>query len=110
MNKEDILEKSRQENQNNDPFEKEVLRQAAADCNITVVILSTLFFIIHILSGHGMNYGLYAVLMSGWAATYWTRFVRMRKRHEGALAAIDTIPALILSAAYIYQMLTGASA
>ena len=60
MEKEEILEKSRKENKNRDIFEKEVLKEGGNIGGIAAGILATLFFILQIAAGGGINYGLYA--------------------------------------------------
>ena len=45
MNKEEILEKSRQENKNKDIYEQEIIKQGNAVVTSVMVILATVFFI-----------------------------------------------------------------
>lgn len=109
MNKEEILEKSRAENRSRDMVEQEVLERAAVNSNGAVLILITLFFIAHIAVGSGIQWGLYAVITCGNAAAFWTKFIRLRKRHEGLLAVLYTLLTLALSAAYLYELISGNS-
>ena len=44
MNKEEILEKSRQENKNKDIYEQEIIKQGNAVVTSVMVILATVFF------------------------------------------------------------------
>ena len=55
MEKEEILEKSRKENKNRDIFEKEVLKEGGNIGGIAAGILATLFFILQIAAGGGIN-------------------------------------------------------
>ncbi len=61
MNREKILCKSRAENQNKDIYELEILRQASTYAVIVLLILATIFFTAQILTGGGINYGIYAI-------------------------------------------------
>lgn len=104
MNKEEILEKSRKENKNQDIFEKEVMREGGNIGAIVAAILATIFFVIQILVGEGMNYGLYAVVFSIFAAGFVVKAIRRKRRHEIAVAILYIIATLMFSAAHIYQL------
>lgn len=62
MNKEEILERSRKENKNQDIYEKEVIIQGNRYAYIAAGVLATIFFVIQIFTGGDMNYRLYAVV------------------------------------------------
>lgn len=62
MDKEEILEKSRKENKNQDIYEKDVIIQGNRYACIAAAVFATVFFVVQILIGRGMNYGLYAVV------------------------------------------------
>ena len=57
MEREKILELSRKENKNQDIFEKEVVVLGNSCACICAGILATIFFVIQIFVGGGMNYG-----------------------------------------------------
>lgn len=106
MEKEEILEKSRKENKNRDIFEKEVLKEGGKIGGIAAGILATLFFILQIAAGGGINYGLYAVVFSIPSAAFTVKAVRMRRRHEIAMSVFYTVFVLALSAAHIFNLFT----
>lgn len=106
MNKEEILEKSRKENKNQDVFEKEILKEGGNIGAMTAAILATVFFVIQIFVGGGMNYGLYAVVFSIPAAGFVVKAIRLKRRHEIIVAAIYIIATLLFSAAHIYNLIT----
>ncbi len=108
MTKEEILEKSRQENKQQDVYEKEVLREGGNVGAIAASALATVFFIVQIFLGGGMNYGLYAVVFSIVAANFTVKAIHLKRRHEIALAAFYIIFTLMLSAAHIYNLATAA--
>lgn len=62
MNKEEILERSRKENKNQDVFEKDIIIKSNRYSCMASAILATLFFVVQIFTGEGINYGLYAVV------------------------------------------------
>lgn len=109
MNKEEILEKSRMENKNQDVYEKEVLKQGGNIAAIVAAILATVFFVIQILLGEGMNYGLYAIVFSIPATGFVVKAICMKRKHEIAIAAIYLLAALAFSAAHIYQLFTSST-
>ncbi|MEN6410719.1 MAG: DUF6442 family protein [Anaerolineaceae bacterium] len=104
MKKEEILEKSREENKNQDVFEKEVMRDAGNIGAVVAVILATIFFVIQILLGEGMNYGLYAIVFSVTATGFIFKSIRMKRKHEIVVAVIYTIAVLGFSAAHICNL------
>ena len=104
MNKEEILERSRKENKNQDIYEKEVIIQGNRYACIAASVLATLFFVIQIFTGGGMNYGLYAVVVSIPMAGFWVKYIKLHKKHELFVAVCYTILVLLLSAAYIYGL------
>lgn len=65
MNKEEILEKSRRENSQKDPYEMEINLKASQIGTICALILCFMLFVVQILAGGGMNYGLWGVIMAG---------------------------------------------
>jgi hypothetical protein len=109
MNKDEILAKSRQENKNQDVFELEVLRDAGNTCAIVAGILATIFFVIQIFVGGGMNYGLYAVVFSIPTTGYIVKSIRMKRKKEILIAIFYTIFTLALSASHIYNLITSSA-
>lgn len=106
MEKDQILEKSRKENKNRDIYEKEILKEGRNIGAATAGILATVFFVIQILTGGGINYGLYAVVFSIPAAAFTVKAFRMKKKHEIFMAVIYIIFVLLLSASHIYNLVT----
>ncbi|MDE6168084.1 MAG: hypothetical protein K2G28_06460 [Acetatifactor sp.] len=108
MDKGEILERSRKENKNQDIYEKEVLKEGNSATVLTIFILATIFFIVQIFTGGGINYGLYALVFSGNMATFWVKWFRLRRKHELAIAALYTLFVLALSTSHIYNLVIGA--
>lgn len=106
MDKEKILELSRKENKNQDIYEKEVLVLGNRYSCICAAILATVFFVIQIFVGGGMNYGLYAVVFSMPMAEFWVKYVKLRRRHELIVALIYTVGVALFSAGYIFDLIS----
>jgi len=109
MNKEEILEKSRLENRDMDIYEKEVLAKGNTYSCILAAILATVFFIIQIFTGGGMNYGLYAIVFSMSCATFWYKYIKLHRKHELALALGYTLIVVLFSAAHIYNLISASA-
>lgn len=77
MNREEILERSRKENKNQDIYEKEVIIQDNRYACIAAAVLATVFFVIQIFTGGGMKYN------------------KMHKKHELMVAICYTIGVLL---------------
>jgi hypothetical protein len=106
MNKEEILEKSRQENKNQDVYEKEVLRMGGNAGAVTAIALATIFFAIQVFVGEGMNYGLYAIVFSVLGTGFVVKAIKLKRKHEIAVAIAYILLTLLLSAAHIYNLIT----
>lgn len=106
MNKEEILKKSRLENKNRDLFEKEVFREGGNIGAVVAVALATIFFVIQIVVGEGMNYGLYAVVFSVLAAGFTVKAIRLKRKHELVVAIVYIVATLLFSIAHIHQLIT----
>ena len=91
MNKEEILEKSRAENRNKDIYEKEVLKQAGTSAVIVMMVLATIFFVVQIFVGGGINWGIWALVFSSNMTTFWVKYIKLRRNHELVMAITYTI-------------------
>jgi len=109
MNKEEILERSRMENKNQDFFEKEVVKEGGNIGAIVAIVFATIFFVIQIVVGEGINYGLFAVIFSISATGYVIKAFRLRRKHEIIIALIYIITVLFFSTAYIYQLIASST-
>ena len=109
MTREDILEKSRAENRNQDVYEKEILKTAGNAGAVAAIILASLFFAIQIFMGGGTNYALYAIVFVIWATTFTVKAIRLRRRHEILFATLYWIFVIALSVAHIYQLIVSSA-
>ena len=105
MNKEEILEKSRKKNKNKDIYEQEILKQGNVAANFVMIVLATVLFVVQIFTGGGINYGIYAIVFSGSMATFWVKWLKLRKKHELIMGFLYTIIVIAFSAAHIYNLI-----
>ena len=106
MNKEEILERSRKENKNQDIYEKEIIILGNRYACIAAAVLATIFFVIQIFVGEGIDYGLYAVVFSMPMAGFWVKYKKLHKKHELFVAVCYTIGVLLFSVAHIYEVVS----
>lgn len=109
MKKEEILEKSRNENKNRDLYEQEVSKQSSTVAFIVMMILATVFLAAQIFTGGGTNYGFHAVVFSGLMAAYWVKWLKLRQRLDLIVALAYTIVVLMASAAHLYNLITAST-
>lgn len=105
MKKDEILEKSRKENKNQDLFEKEVSQKGGNMGALVAMILATIFYVIQIFVGGGTNYGLYAVVFSVPAAGYFVKAIKIKKKKDIILAIIYIIVTLFFSMIHINNLI-----
>ena len=105
MDREEILAKSRAENQNRDIYEQEVLKQAGAWAARVMVLLAAVFFAAQILTGGGTNWGLWALVFSANMTVFWVKYRKLRQKHELWLAIAYTLAVAGFSAAYLYELI-----
>ena len=109
MDKEEVLARSRAENGNQDVYAQEVLKKASR-CALSVqVILASVFFITQILAGGGINYGLWAMVISSSATISWIKYKYLRSKLELASAIINTIALLLLTVIQIYDLIASST-
>lgn len=106
MNKEDILQRSRNENKQRDLYATYVQINAGHISALCALSLSTLFFVVQSLLGLGFNYGLYAIVLSFGAVRYTVIALRMRRKRDIVLAAVQMIATVVLSAIHIASLLS----
>lgn len=109
MEKEEILKKSREENKNQDVYEKEVIVKGNRYACLIAGIIATIFFVIQIFTGGGMNYGLYAVVFSMPMAGFWYKYIKINKKNDLFLAICYTITVLLFSIIYICNLISSST-
>ena len=106
MNREEILEKSRKENKNQDVYEQEVLKQSNEVAAFVMVLLAAVFWLIQIFTDGGINYGLWALVFAQNMTTFWVKYVKLRRRHELIFAILYTAAVILASVCHIYHLVT----
>ena len=104
MNKEEILAKSKQENQGQDIASLEVSRASMVFGWITAVCLLALVAVVEALVYDRMNNGIFFAVMAGSSAIFINKYLKLRKRHELYIAIIYVFAAIAFLFAWIIQL------
>lgn len=97
MNKEEILQKSRNEHKNKDIYELEIINKAQRAGGLTALFVTLALMIIERLFFDVTNYGYFLIIESAVMSLWIYKAVKMRKKHEILLAVLWT--ALVIYAA-----------
>ena len=106
MDKKEILEKSRAENKNQDVYEKEVMKQAESYSTRVMAFFAILFFVLQIIAGKGLNFGIFAIMFSASMTNSWVKYRKFHRELDLTAAILSTIVVLILSGFQIYNLFT----
>lgn len=107
MNKNEILEKSRNENKNADPYEMEITAKAHLYGLWSTLILCTVLTALKLLKGQGFDFGLVAMLWVLNAVAYTYKAVKHKEKKYIVPAVSFDITAVIWIAAAVAQILMG---
>ena len=87
MKKEEILEKSREENKKKDAYDLEVGYKAASAASIAMVILAFVYYTYEIVSGKGSNPAFYS-LITIYNGVFWGyKAIRLEKNRGLSIAS-----------------------
>lgn len=110
MTREEILEKSRQENKNQDLVANEAAAKAGSAAMTAAVVLGAVLFSVQIICGGGANLALWAVVIFVMAVYYLVMFRKMRSGMHLLIAVLCSIMTLVLSAAHITSVINNSPA
>ena len=108
MKKEEILKKSRKENNGQDLYEKEVMKTGGEAGFYTVWIFAAVFALLQMLLCREWNYAVF-VLAGGFSATVYTVKARGQKQSQDVKKAAGW-GAVLLDCAIYFRNLLGAAA
>ncbi len=109
MNREEILEKSRIENRNQDVYEKEVIIAGSKYACLVAGLVATIFVVVQIVVGEGKNYGLYAIVLAMPMGGYWYKFAKLRKKHDLVAAVWYTLLVVGLMVVHISALIAAST-
>ena len=95
MNKEEILQASRNENQNKDIYELEIISKGQRIGGlIGICITFALMLFERVILENGMNYGYFLIILSASAGLWIYKALKLKKKHEIFLAVLWTLLAV----------------
>ena len=105
MNRDEILEKSRQENRGQDVASLEVSRSSIVFGWIVAVCLLAFVSVVEAIKYDRMNSGIFFAVMAGCSAIFIRKYLKLRKKHELYISIIYVIAAVAFLVAWILQLM-----
>lgn len=105
MNKDDILAKSRAENQGSDEYEKQVLEKAGKLAAQVGLLVCCIIAAASVLVTERVNSACWIIYFSIYATLFWTKYRHLKNRHELMLAVISTVVGLLFLGLFIREMI-----
>lgn len=95
MNKEDILQASRNENQNKDIFELEIISKGQRLGGLIALCMAFVLLLLErVILDNGTNYGYLCIILSAGTGLWIYKAVKLKRKHEIFLAALWSILAV----------------
>ncbi|MDE7262176.1 MAG: hypothetical protein K2N78_09000 [Oscillospiraceae bacterium] len=104
MNKDDILARSRAENQGTDEYETRVLEKAGKLSVQVGMVACCIIAVSSVMVTGRVNYGCWIIYFSILATLFWTKYHYLRKRHELMLSVIATGTGLLFTVLFVLEL------
>lgn len=105
MNKNEILEKSRKEHKNQDPYEKEVVRFAGIGGTIAAISMCSILVYMEIFLGDGNSSGFQSILMATLTGEFLARGIKSKRIWEIVAGLISACASIFCLVAYIDNLI-----
>lgn len=105
MDKDDILAKSRAENNGNDEYERQVLEKAGKLAAQVGMVVCCIIAMTSVLVTERVNSACWVIYFSIYATLFWTKYRHLKNRHELMLAVISTAVCLLFAGLFIREMI-----
>ncbi len=106
MNKEEILELSRQENREQDLYELEVTKKANGVGSIVSVIVCTILYAAEIMLCGNQNFGLWSIIAAFLSSTFLYSGIKTKKNSKTAVGALWAVIFVISIVTAIVDLFT----
>lgn len=104
MNKNEILERSRKENKNQDEMERDAfLKAGQRACAIGGLVCMTIIIFEAVFSDH-VNFSIWAVYLSMTGTMLMVKYIRLKKKHELIFGLLQLGLAVTFLIMYIVQL------
>lgn len=104
MNKEDILARSRAENQGTDEYETQILEKAGKLSAQVGMLMCCMIAVISVAVTGQINYGCWIIYFAILSTLFWTKWLYMKKRHELILSIFYTAAGLLFAGFYALEL------
>ncbi|WP_343208303.1 DUF6442 family protein [Anaerolentibacter hominis] len=104
MNKEEILEKSRQENKNQDIFEKDAIIRAGGVATKAGLLLCCLIAVLEVCLTGSVSFGTWTIYFGILCTTFFTKYHILHRRHELMVAVLYLMFGLCFLSLYIIRL------
>lgn len=105
MNKDEILEKSRRENSQKDPYEMEINLKASQIGVSFSFVLGFILFLVQLILGGGMNYSFWSIIMAVNAGASIYKGIKLSDRKNLIMGAVWCFCALAGAVASVLSMI-----
>ena len=101
MNKEEILKASREENQNQDIYEKEVIFKAQRVGGLMGITIAFIIMTLEAMFTEHINYGYFLIIIMGAGSLMLYKALKLKKKHEFIISIIYVLMAIFALYTYI---------
>lgn len=105
MDKDDILAKSRAENNGSDEYERQVLEKAGKLAAQVGMVVCCIIAMTSVLVTERVNSACWVIYFSIYATLFWAKYRHLKNRHELMLAVISTAVGLLFAGLFIREMI-----
>ena len=107
MNREEILETSKQENRGQDIANLEASKASMQIGWIVAICVLAVVAVVEALKYERMNYGIFLTIMAGCSAVFISKYLKLRKRHELIISIVYAAITIAFLVAWILQLTKG---
>ena len=104
MNREEILEKSRQENHGQDVANLELSRSSMVFGWVVTVCLLAVVAVTEAIRYDRMNSGIFFAVMAGLSVIFIRKYLKLRKKHELFISVVYVIATAAFLTSWILQL------
>ena len=104
MNREEVLEKSRKENKNQDEMEKETLAKAGQRACAVGGLVCMVVILFEAIFTDSVNFSTWAVYLSMTGTMLMVKYLRLKKKHELVFGLLQLTLAAVFLVIYIVRI------
>lgn len=106
MDKEEILKRSREENQNKDIFKLEVFAKAQRIAGLIAVSMAfILMFVERVILDAELNYGYSLIIFAAGAGLWYYRFAKFKNKSDVIFAVVWTVMTVLSAVEYVLGLI-----